>query len=77
MKAQEEKTGLFSRRNILKGSAAFFLGGAVGRVSNNIFPAPAAAQTTGSPPPLPWKWAKLDPLEAGRRSYRAYLEKKG
>ena len=26
-----------------------------------------------SPPPLPWKWVKLDPLEAGRRAYRSYL----
>jgi len=28
-------------------------------------------------PPLPWKWVKLDPMEAGRRAFRAYLEHKG
>ena len=76
MREQEEKTGLFSRRNLLKGSAVFLLAGVMGRVSN-ISPIPAAAQTAGNPPPLPWKWPKLDPLEAGRRAYRAYLEKKG
>ena len=24
---------------------------------------------------MPWKWVKLDPLEAGRRAYRIYLDK--
>jgi len=24
-------------------------------------------------PPLPWKWTKLDPMEAGRRAYHNYL----
>ena len=28
-------------------------------------------------PPLPWKWTKLDPMEAGTRAYRAYLKNKG
>ncbi len=73
---REEKRGLLSRRNMLKGSAIFLLGGTVGRVTN-VSPPIAAAQTTGNPLPLPWKWVQLDPLEAGRRAYRAYLEKKG
>ena len=74
MKDQDEKTGIFSRRSLLTGVAAFVAGGALGRATN-AYPAPAA--TTGEAPPLPWKWPKLDPLEAGRRGYRAYLEKKG
>ncbi len=74
MKDEKEKTGLFSRRSLLTGSAIFVLGGAVGRATDAY---PAAAPTTGQAPPLPWKWPKLDPLEAGRRAYRAYLEKKG
>ena len=49
-------------------------GGIVGRISNAVgAPKPAADKA----PPLPWKWAKLDPLEAGRRAYRFYLKNKG
>jgi len=34
----------------------------------------ARPENSGSgPPPLPWKWAKLDPLEVGRRAYRNYF----
>jgi hypothetical protein len=76
MKGQKEKTDLLSRRNILKGSAVFLVGGAVGRLSN-AYVASAAAPTAGNAAPLPWKWVTLDPLEAGRRAYRSYLEKKG
>jgi hypothetical protein len=74
MQDQKEKARLFSRRSLLAGSSIFVLGGALGRATN-AYPAPAP--TTGEAPPLPWKWPKLDPLEAGRRAYRAYLEKKG
>ena len=28
-------------------------------------------------PPLPWKYTELDPLEAGKRGYKSYLEKGG
>ena len=37
----------------------------------------AATSPPDDPPPLPWKWATLDPLEAGRRAYRFYKEKGG
>ena len=73
MKEQKERTSLLSRRSMLKGSAIFLLGGAVGHVST-AYPASQKTPTAGSPPPLPWKWAKLDPLEAGRRAYRAYFK---
>lgn len=69
MEGQKERTELISRRSMLKGSAAFLVGGAVGCSSNK----PAA----GSPPPLPWPWAKLDPMEAGRRAYQNYLKEPG
>ena len=49
-------------------------GGIVGRISNAVSATKPAADKA---PPLPWKWTKLDPLEAGRRAYRSYLEKKG
>jgi hypothetical protein len=63
-----------SRRSILKGSAALLVGGIVGRMSSAYAePAPTFAPA----PPLPWKWPKLDPLEAGRRAYQNYLKNKG
>jgi hypothetical protein len=76
MKQRDTKTGLFSRRIILKGATAFVLGGAAGYLGKAPA-ASAAGNADGKPPPLPWTWAKLDPLEAGRRAYRAYFEHKG
>ena len=74
MKDQKERTELISRRSVLTGSALLLTGGIAGRISNAYSaPAPAFAPA----PPLPWKWTKLDPLEAGRRAYRRCLEKKG
>jgi hypothetical protein len=81
MKKQKEEPGeeskgaaVRSRRSILKGSALLLMGGIAGRISNaNSAPAPTFAPA----PPLPWKWTKLDPMEAGRRAYRFYLKNKG
>ena len=70
----EETKGVpeYSRRSILLGSAVLLAGGIAGRISN------AAPEPKFAPaPPLPWPWVKLDPMEAGRRAYRSYLEKKG
>jgi hypothetical protein len=50
------------------------MGGIAGRISNTYA---APAPTFAPAPPLPWKWVKLDPLEAGRRAYRFYKEKGG
>jgi hypothetical protein len=74
MKKLGEEAGLCSRRSILTGSAILLVGGIVGRVSNAFG---AAKPATDKAPTLPWKWVKLDPLEAGRRAYRAYLEHGG
>ena len=63
-----------SRRSILLGSAALLVGGIAGRFGS----AHAAPEPTCPPaPPLPWKWPKLDPLEAGTRAYQNYLKNKG
>jgi hypothetical protein len=76
MSGQKEETDLMSRRSMMKGAALLVLGGAVGRASL-AYPATPGAPAAGNPPPLPWPWPKPDPMEAGRRAYRAYLEKKG
>ena len=69
-----KKSPEYSRRSILLGSAALLAGGLAGRVSN----AYAVPEPTCAPaPPLPWKWPKLDPLEAGTRAYENYLKNKG
>jgi hypothetical protein len=73
MNSKKEKAPLLSRRNFITKAGIFLAGGIAGH--GTAFAA-APAQTV-APPPLPWKWVKLDPLEAGRRAYRSYLEKKG
>ena len=73
--SRKEKSTFISRRNFITKAGIFLAGGIAGR---GIGLASTSAQTVNEPPPpLPWKWAKLDPLEAGRRAYRSYLEKKG
>ena len=74
MITQNEEARSCSRRSILTGSAMLMLGGIVGRISS-AFGAPSPSVEKA--PPLPWKWVKLDPLEAGRRAYRAYLSEGG
>ena len=69
-----EGEGDCSRRSILLGSAALLAGGIAGRISTVY----AAQEPTYAPaPPLPWKWTKLDPLEAGTRACQNYLKNKG
>ena len=69
-----EGEGDCSRRSVLLGSAALLAGGIAGRISTSY----AAQEPTYAPaPPLPWKWPKLDPLEAGTRAYQNYLKNKG
>ena len=70
MQDVKDETNGCTRRSILTGSALLLTGGIAGRISNAVAaPAPPSAPA----PPLPWKWTKLDPLEAGRRAYRGYL----
>jgi len=66
--------GSISRRNILTASAALLAGGGVG---SGLTAYAASTEAPVGAPPLPWKWVKLDPLEAGRRGYRFYKEKGG
>ena len=66
--------GSISRRSVIAGSAAVLAGAGVGSALTSLAAAPVAPADA---PPLPWKWVKLDPLEAGRRGYRFYKEKGG
>jgi hypothetical protein len=72
MESKKEKSTLFSRRNFITKAGIFLAGGIAGHGTSF---ASTPAPTVTEPPPLPWKWVKLDPLEAGRRAYRAYQKK--
>lgn len=74
MEREQEKAPSVSRRNFMTKAGIFVAGGLAGYGASLALPATVAVT---EPPPLPWKWVKLDPLEAGRRAYRSYLEKKG
>ena len=74
MEIRDSDGGAVSRRTLIAGSAALLASGGVG---SGIAALAAAPATPVSAPPLPWKWVKLDPLEAGRRGYRFYKEKGG
>ena len=74
LEKEQERASSLSRRNFMKTAGIFAAGGIAGYGTSLALP-PTPKVT--EPPPLPWKWVKLDPLEAGRRAYRSYLEKKG
>ena len=74
MSAHDQPDGSMSRRNVLTASAALLAGGGIG---GSLTALAAAPEAPASAPPLPWKWVKLDPLEAGRRAYRFYKERGG
>ena len=73
MRSHESNLIFVSRRDVLTASAALVAGGGIGGALTGH--AAPTASPTGAPP-LPWKWVTLDPLEAGRRAYRIYLDKK-
>ena len=74
METRQCGEGVVSRRSVLAGTAALVAGGGVGSAITALAATPEAPS---SGPPLPWKWVKLDPLEAGQRAYRYYKEKGG
>ncbi len=65
----------YSRRRFLKSGGALVAGGVIGGASANAFS--QSKPSSDAPPPLPWKWAVLDPMEAGVRAYRSYLDAGG
>ena len=73
MGKEHEKSSTLSRRNFMTNTGIFLAGGITGCASLKL----PEAQPKSEPPPLPWPWAKLDPMEAGRRAYRGYLTEPG
>jgi hypothetical protein len=72
MDSKKEKSSLLSRRNFIT-RAGIFLAGVIAGHGTSFASTPAP--TVAEAPPIPWKWVKLDPLEAGRRAYRFYKDK--
>lgn len=67
-----------SRREFLNTAGAVAAGGLVvvagsGLLADNQ----AKAAVQQATPSLPWKYTKLDPMEAGKRGYKNYLAKGG
>jgi hypothetical protein len=68
-----------SRRAFLKSGGTLLAGGALGGLAPAVLagpkPSPKTSETpSDTAPPLPWKWAALDPMEAATRAYRLYFE---
>jgi hypothetical protein len=74
MEEEQERAFSPSRRNFMTKAGIVVAAGLAGYGTSLAVP---ATPNVTEAPPLPWKWVPLDPLEAGRRAYRSYLEKKG
>lgn len=72
----ERVTGRMSRRGFITAAGMVAVGGVLtGGAIAAVTGAKEAAP--GTPPPLPWPWMKMDPMEAGRRAFRNYHAKGG
>ncbi len=67
-----------SRRVFLNTAGAAAVGGIVVAAGGGLLGNREVEATTApAAPPLPWKYSKLDPLEAGKRGYKNYLQRGG
>ena len=67
-----------SRRSFLNTAGAVTAGGLLVAAGGNLLSGQeAAAAAPPTAPPLPWKYIKLDPTEAGKRAYKNYHAKGG
>lgn len=75
---QDDDAGRLTRRSFLNGAGIAVAGGLVTAAGGSLF-AGQEAGASGAPegPALPWKYTKLDPLEAGKRGYENYLLRGG
>lgn len=75
---KHNQTTKLSRRSFLNTAGAATVGGLVVAAGGNLLTGKEAKATTAQEaPPLPWKYVKLDPLEAGKRGYKNYLANGG
>jgi hypothetical protein len=75
---QNEKTEKITRRDFLNTAGAAAAGGLVVAAGSSLFAGNEVnAAVPQAAPPLPWKYVKLDPMEAGKRGYKNYLAKGG
>ena len=67
-----------SRRVFLNTAGAAAVGGIVVAAGGSLLATrEVVATTVPEAPPLPWKYTKLDPMEAGKRGYKNYLKRGG
>lgn len=76
---QEGESETLSRRSFLNTVGAAAAGGLLVAAGGGLLSVTkeASASTDPTAPPLPWKYTKLDPSEAGNRGYKNYHEKGG
>ena len=68
--SEEKNLAENSRRSFFKNGAALLVGGMIGFTPGLVFGTRKKPASTA--PALPWKWGKIDPMEAGSRAYRYY-----
>lgn len=69
------KLAEYSRRLFLKTGGTLLAGGILGSVAANA--SGSSKPAIDAAPALPWKWSRINPLEAGTRAYRNYLDTGG
>ena len=75
---QNQKIKKISRRDFLNTAGAAAAGGLVVVAGSSLLAGnEAKAAVPQAAPPLPWKYTRLDPMEAGKRGYKNYLAKGG
>ena len=74
----KQKIDKITRRDFLNTAGAAAAGGLVVVAGSSLLRGnDVNAAVQQGTPPLPWKYVKLDPLEAGKRGYKYYLAKGG
>jgi len=67
-----------SRRDFLRSSTTVVAAGIIGGAAGATAAVAASAKPRRDPVvELPWPWAEIDPLEAGRRAFRHYHDTGG
>ena len=75
---EKQEVDKISRRDFLNTAGAAAAGGLVVVAGSGLLGSnQAKAAIPQAPPPVPWKYSKLDPMEAGKRGYKNYLAKGG